>query len=59
MNCKLNIMLHSTLVHAEQLRTLTRSCLEDNMPEAAAYYADKLVTFSGFDREDVLLLAKV
>lgn len=29
------------------------------MPESAVFYADKLVTFSGFDREDVLLLAKV
>lgn len=29
------------------------------MPEAGAYYADKLVTFSEFEREDVLLLAKV
>lgn len=43
----------------EQLRILTKSCLEDNMPEAGTYYADKLVTFSNFDREDVLLLAKV
>lgn len=44
---------------AEQLRTLTKSCLEENMSDTAAYYADKLVTFSGFDREAVLLLAKV
>lgn len=29
------------------------------MPDTAAYYADKLVTFSGFDREALLLLAKV
>lgn len=29
------------------------------MPDTAAYYADKLVTFSGFERETVLLLAKV
>lgn len=29
------------------------------MPETAAYYADKLVTFAEFDREAVLLLAKV
>ncbi|CAN0115211.1 unnamed protein product, partial [Scytosiphon promiscuus] len=42
----------------EQLRTLTRSCLEENMSDTAAYYADKLVTFSNFDREAVLLLAK-
>ena len=29
------------------------------MADTAAYYADKLVTFSNFDREAVLLLAKV
>lgn len=29
------------------------------MSDTAAYYADKLVTFSNFDREAVLLLAKV
>lgn len=29
------------------------------MPDTAAYYADKLVTFSGYDREALLLLAKV
>lgn len=44
---------------AEQLRSLTKSCLEENMADTAAYYADKLVTFSNFDREAVLLLAKV
>ncbi len=29
------------------------------MADTAAYYADKLVTFSNFEREAVLLLAKV
>lgn len=43
----------------EQLRKLTTNCLEENMSDTAAYYADKLVTFSNFDREAVLLLAKV
>ncbi|CAM9698387.1 unnamed protein product, partial [Pylaiella littoralis] len=42
----------------EQLRELTKSCLEENMSDTAAYYADKLVTFSNFDRGAVLLLAK-
>ncbi|CBN74796.1 Putative subunit of the Anaphase Promoting Complex [Ectocarpus siliculosus] len=42
----------------EQLRELTKNCLEENMSDTAAYYADKLVTFSNFDREAVLLLAK-
>lgn len=41
------------------MRSLTKSCLEENMADTAAYYADKLVTFSNFDREAVLLLAKV
>lgn len=44
---------------AEQLRSLTKSCLDENMAETAAYYATKLVTFSNSDREAVLLLAKV
>lgn len=47
--------LHRT----DNLKKLTKSCLEENMPDTAAYYADKLVTFSGFERETVLLLAKV
>ena len=43
----------------DNLKKLTKSCLEENMPDTAAYYADKLATFSGFEREAVLLLAKV
>ncbi|CAM9231951.1 unnamed protein product [Choristocarpus tenellus] len=43
---------------ADQLRQLTRDALDESMPETAAFYADKLVTFSQFAREDVLLLAK-
>ena len=45
--------------HCVRLRALVHDCLAKHMYEAAAFFADKLVTLSSGSQPDVYILAQV
>jgi hypothetical protein len=51
--------LATEMVDCSRLRSLVQDCLDKHLSTSAVFYADKLVTLSGYAPGDVYLLAQV